>query len=106
MVAEDDAISRPTTFLGVLRAGDELSADGLLELAVTSGMCRDCDFFYSDELRVSPVSKSIEAFCKPKWSPDLLLSTNYIGRLWCATLQLIGRTEATLEDLERHGEYD
>jgi ADP-heptose:LPS heptosyltransferase/GT2 family glycosyltransferase len=105
-VAKDAAVSRPSTFLGVLRAGDELSVDGLQELAVTSGMRRACDFFYSDEQRISPVSKSMEAFCKPQWSPDLLLSTNYIGRLWCASLRLIERTEATLEDLRVLGEYD
>jgi ADP-heptose:LPS heptosyltransferase/GT2 family glycosyltransferase len=93
-------------FLAVLRAGDELSIDALLELAVTSGMHRDCDFFYSDEQCISPTTNSMEAFCKPQWSPDLLLSTNYIGRLWCASLQLIERTGVTLQDLRSLGEYD
>lgn len=99
-------LARPADFLAVLRAGDELSIDALFELAVISGMYRDCEFLYSDEQRVSPVSGSMEAFCKPQWSPDLLLSTNYIGRLWCATLRLIERTGATLEDLRKLGEYD
>jgi ADP-heptose:LPS heptosyltransferase/GT2 family glycosyltransferase len=105
-VAEAACAAPLPSFLGVLRAGDELSADALLELAVTSGMCRDCDFFYSDEQRISPATESMEAFCKPQWSPDLLLSTNYIGRFWCANLQLIDRTGTTLNDLRRLGEYD
>jgi ADP-heptose:LPS heptosyltransferase/GT2 family glycosyltransferase len=105
-VVECACAAQPPAFLGVLRAGDELSTDALLELAMTSGMCRDCDFFYSDEQCISPVTKSMEAFCKPQWSPDLSLSTNYIGRLWCASLQLITRTRATLNDLRRFGEYD
>jgi ADP-heptose:LPS heptosyltransferase/GT2 family glycosyltransferase len=105
-VAEHACVARQPNFLGVLRAGDELGADALLELSVTSGMSRDCDFLYSDEQRISPVTKSMETFYKPQWSPDLLLSTNYIGRLWCAALQLIERTGATLGDLRQFGEYD
>jgi ADP-heptose:LPS heptosyltransferase/GT2 family glycosyltransferase len=105
-LAEHACAASPVGFLGVLRAGDELSLDALLELAVSSGMHRDCDLLYSDEQRVSPVTRSMEAFCKPQWSPDLLLSMNYIGRLWCAALPLIERTGATLEDMRRLGEYD
>src|SRR5271166_2059227 len=51
---------------GVLAAGDELSRDALLEFAVISGMHRDADFLYSDELRISPVSKALEPFLKPQ----------------------------------------
>jgi ADP-heptose:LPS heptosyltransferase/GT2 family glycosyltransferase len=88
-------------------AGDELSVDALLQLAVTSALYRDADFlYYSDEWRISPVSGEAEPFLKPQWSPDLLLSTNYIGRLWCTTPHLIARTGATLRDLLRLGEYD
>ena len=76
-------------FLGILAAGDELSCDAMLEFSVTSGMHRDCDFFYSDEKCINPVTGVIEEFFKPQWSPDLLLSTNYIGRFWCASLELL-----------------
>jgi lipopolysaccharide heptosyltransferase II len=100
-----DRFGRPVLF-GVIGAGDELSVDALLEFAVTTGMYRDADFFYSDELRISPVSKAVEPFLKPQWSPDLLLSTNYIGRLWCAKAELMERTGATLDDVFRFGEYD
>jgi ADP-heptose:LPS heptosyltransferase/GT2 family glycosyltransferase len=91
---------------GLLAAGDELSVDALLELAVTSALYRDADFLYSDELRISPVSGETEPFLKPQWSPDLLLSTNYIGRLWCVAPLLLARAGATLRDLLRLGEYD
>lgn len=95
-----------SVWAGVLAAGDELSCDALLEFAVATGMRRDVDFFYSDELRWNPISKAVEPFFKPDWSPDLLLSTNYIGRIWFVTAQLIERTGATLEELLRRGEYD
>jgi ADP-heptose:LPS heptosyltransferase/GT2 family glycosyltransferase/tetratricopeptide (TPR) repeat protein len=95
-----------SVLFGLLAAGDELGKDALLEFAVTSGMYRDADFFYSDELRISPVSKAVEPFLKPQWSPDLLLSTNYVGHLWFATAELLGRTGATSEDVVLFGEYD
>jgi ADP-heptose:LPS heptosyltransferase/GT2 family glycosyltransferase len=93
-------------FLGILGAGDELGCDAMLELSVTSGMHRDCDFFYSDELCVNPSTSVVEEFFKPQWSPDLLLSTNYIGRFWCASRELLERSEATVADLLNLGEYD
>ena len=97
--------ARPV-FLGVLAAGDEPSCDALLEMSVTTGMHRGCDFFYSDEQCINPATGAVEEFLKPQWSPDLLLSTNYIGRFWCASRELLERSEATLADLLNLGEYD
>jgi O-antigen biosynthesis protein len=97
---------RHPVFLGILTAGDELGCDAFLELAVTSGLSRDCDFFYSDELCINSATGAFEEFFKPQWSPDLLLSTNYIGRFWCARRELLERTEVTLADLLDLGEYD
>lgn len=93
-------------FFGILAAGDELAADALLEFAMASGLERSADFFYSDELRVSPVSGTMEPFLKPQWSPDLLLSTNYIGRFWCASAKLAERAGATVDTLLQCGDYD
>jgi ADP-heptose:LPS heptosyltransferase/GT2 family glycosyltransferase len=93
-------------FLGILAAGDELSCDALLEVSVTSGMHRDCDFFYSDEGCINPATGVVEKFFKPQWSPDLLLSTNYIGRFWCGSRELFERSEATVADLLNFGEFD
>jgi tetratricopeptide (TPR) repeat protein len=95
-----------SALFGLIAAGDELSNDALSEFAVSSGVNRDADFFYSDELRISPVTKAVESFLKPQWSPDLLLATNYIGRLWFAKMELIERIGATSDDLSQFGEYD
>src|SRR5262249_16444782 len=43
---------------------------------------------------------------KPDFSPDLLLSTNYIGRPWFASSALFGRSGVTINDLRQDGEYD
>ncbi len=74
----------------LLLPGDEPSADALLELAVAGGMNPQADMLYGDEVRLSPVSNEKEPFFKPDFSPDLMLSTNYIGRPWVATAGAAG----------------
>jgi ADP-heptose:LPS heptosyltransferase/GT2 family glycosyltransferase len=99
---------RSTTLrlVGLLSAGDRLGCDALLRIALASGLHRDADLLYADEVRISPVSNEREPFFKPDFSPDLLLSTNYIGRPWFASTALLGRSGVTLRDLLRDGEYD
>ncbi len=89
-----------------LLPGDEPGADALLELAVAAGRHPDQALLYGDEVRISPVSQEKEPFFKPDYSPDLLLATNYIGRLWAATAALLAQTQATPASLMAHGEYD
>ena len=92
--------------VGFLSAGDRLGCDALLRMALASGLHRDADMLYADEVRSSPVSREREAFFKPDFSPDLLLSTNYIGRPWFASTALLGRSGVTTRDLLQAGEYD
>ena len=54
----------------------------------------------------APTSREREPFCKPDFSPDLLLSTNYIGRPWFATADLLARAKVTPRALLRDAEYD
>jgi len=93
------------TFVTVLRSGDRLGCDALLEVAIATGLDRSAEFIYSDERRTDPVSGEVTAFFKPGWSPDLLLSTNYIGRLWFACMPLLSRLEMTLPRLIGGSEY-
>jgi hypothetical protein len=92
--------------VGFLLPGDQLGCDALLETALSSGLHRAADFFYADEVRISPASREREPFCKPDFSPDLLLSTNYIGRPWFASTALLGKTGVTWRSLVEAGEYD
>ncbi|HEV2303094.1 MAG TPA: glycosyltransferase family 9 protein [Stellaceae bacterium] len=89
-----------------LSAGDVLGCDALIALAMASGLHPEADFFYADERRRSPVSGEVEAFFKPQFSPELLLATNYIGRVWCAEPDLFQRVGAGLDGWRRFGEYD
>ena len=100
LARDDDA------FHLILTPGDELGVDALAELALGSGLHREADLIYADETRISPISQEREPFFKPDYSPDLLLSTNYIGRPWAATGALLARTGVTPESLHARGEYD
>lgn len=90
----------------ILRPGDELGVDALAELAIGSGLHPEADLIYADENRISPISREREAFLKPDYSPDLLWSTNYIGRPWVALGRLLVGTGLTAASLTEWGEYD
>jgi ADP-heptose:LPS heptosyltransferase/GT2 family glycosyltransferase len=94
------------TLIGFLTPGDRLGCDALLRIALASGLHPHADLLYADEVRVSPTSREREPFFKPDFSPDLLLSTNYIGRPWFASAALFERTGLRRCDLLEAGEYD
>src|SRR5437764_1236531 len=98
--------AKHAAFLAMLSPGDALGCDALLEMALTTAAHRDADFLYSDERRLNPASGKVEAFFKPQWSPDLMSSTNYVRRLWCARADLAARIAASRDDLLQYGDYD
>ncbi len=100
------AEAEPGTLFGVLCPGDELAVDAFAEVAVAGALNRAADLLYADEARISPASNEREAFFKPDFSPDLLLSANYIGRPWFAAAALLQRVAVTPRALLRDGEYD
>ena len=48
----------------------------------------------------------MQPFYKPDWSPELLLSTNYIGRAWCATGALMRAVGLTDTEVASGRDYD
>ncbi|HXH07158.1 MAG TPA: glycosyltransferase family 2 protein [Vicinamibacterales bacterium] len=68
-------------FVGLLDPGDALSPSALYEVARTLERRSDCDVIYSDEDRIDALGLRHAPRFKPDWSPELLLSQNYIGRL-------------------------
>jgi ADP-heptose:LPS heptosyltransferase/GT2 family glycosyltransferase len=93
-------------FVMPLTPGDELGVDALAELAVAHGLHPDAEALYADETRISPVSLERKAFLKPDFSPDLLLSTNYIGRPWVVLGHVLAGLGATAATLAEAGEYE
>jgi ADP-heptose:LPS heptosyltransferase/GT2 family glycosyltransferase len=90
---------------GFLSPGDELGCDALAEVALFAARHPQAEIVYADESRVSPVTGVREAFFKPGWSPDLLLSTNYIGRPWFVTAKLLAKCKISWDQLATEGEY-
>jgi ADP-heptose:LPS heptosyltransferase/GT2 family glycosyltransferase len=94
-----------TSYVMVMQAGDELGCDALLEFAIASSSDRGAEFLYADDRRIDPATGKIEAFFKPDWSPDLLLSTDYIGRAWCARMDLMQRAGLSIAYLAKGNPY-
>ena len=88
----------------VIEAGDQLAPDMLFEFAAETARNSAVEFVYCDERRVDPDSQSAEAFFKPDWSPDLLLSCNYIGRAFCVHDAVLKRCRISRpEMIENYG---
>lgn len=93
-------------FVVMLNAGDRLGADALLEFATESALVTETEFIYGDERCFDPSSEKLQKWLKPDWSPDLLLSMNYVGRGWCASTGLIERVGLELDHLASVSDYD
>ena len=63
----------------LLHSGTLLRADALAEL-VDTALERRADLTYADEVQVDAASGATQRVCRPKWSPDFLLSYPYIGQ--------------------------
>jgi GT2 family glycosyltransferase len=75
-------------FVGVIGADDELAPEALFELVKRLNES-DQDIVYSDEDWLSETGRREDPLFKPDWSPDLLLSTNYLERFGLFRRQLI-----------------
>lgn len=101
-----EAVLNESRWIGLLQAGDQLGCDALLQLAVAAGLDGEADLLYSDERCWNATERRLDAFFKPKWSPDLLMSRNYFGRLWCASADVWQRAAVGIGEVLKHGEYD
>lgn len=86
---------------GVMRisVGDQLAHEALCKLAKAFDKYPEAQLFYSDEDVLGPKkTRCLPAF-KPGWNPDLLLSTNYIGRLALYKRRLLWQLESEHSEL-------
>jgi len=68
-------------FLAFLDHDDELAPTALFEVVKQLNIAPELDLLYSDEDKIDGTGLRTEPSFKPSWSPDLLLSTNYINHL-------------------------
>ena len=67
-------------FCAVIGCGDTLAPDALFRV-VELMAASDADVVYTDENSIDEAGELSDPILKPSWSPELLLSTNYVGRL-------------------------
>jgi GT2 family glycosyltransferase len=67
-------------FVGLLEASDELAPDALFEVVKLLQELPEADLTYSDVDEIDEKGNRSRPYFKPGWSPDLLLSGNYISQ--------------------------
>ena len=66
------------TFLAFLDHDDVLTPDALLEMALRLEQTPEADLLYSDEDKLTKAGDLVQPFYKPDFSPELLLTHNYL----------------------------
>lgn len=93
-------------FVAFLDSDDELTPDALYEVARAIRDSRDVDVIYSDEDKLDDYDRRYEPFFKPDWSPDLLLSCNYICHFLVVRRQLLMQVGGLRSDFDGSQDYD
>ena len=68
-------------YVGVVGQADELPCEALFVMAERINEEPDLDLLYSDHDAIAPDGEYVAPFFKPDWSPELLLSMNYLSPL-------------------------
>ncbi len=87
-------------FLAVLDGGGVVAADALFHIVDLLNREPATDVIYCDEDCIDARGRRDQPFFKPGWSPDLILSMNYAGRL------TVLRRELVLQAGGGSGDYD
>ena len=66
----------------------------------------NADFLYSDEDKIDARGNRVEPFFKPKWSPDLLRSENYIAHLSVLRTELLDSVGGFRSAFDGSQDYD
>ena len=93
-------------FIAFLEPGDEVAHQALFELVARLQSDPDLDVVYSDEDSLDFIGRRTEPLFKPDWSPDLLLSTNYLQRFGIFRRNRISEIGAFAADAGRAQPYD
>ena len=93
-------------FIGLLDNDDVLDKDALYEVAVALNKDSSLDFIYSDEDKINVDGKYCDPSFKPDWSPDTLLSHNYICHFSVIRKSIIEKVGMFRKGYEGSQDYD
>jgi GT2 family glycosyltransferase/SAM-dependent methyltransferase len=93
-------------FVGLLDHDDELKPNALAEVARLLNVRRDLDFIYSDEDKKDVNGRLTSPFFKPAWSPDLLMSVNYVTHFSVYRREILDRVGGLRPGYEGSQDYD
>ncbi len=93
-------------FVGLLDHDDELSPEALFEVVKRLNEYPTLDLLYSDEDKLEMDGQRVDPFFKPDWSPDLLLSMNYITHLSVFRRSLLQELGGFRRGFEGSQDYD
>lgn len=92
--------------VGFLDDDDKLTPDALFEAIKCLNEHPKADLIYSDEDKISEDDKYCDPFFKPDWSPDMILSCNYINHFSVFRKSLLLKIGAFREGFEGSQDYD
>jgi glycosyltransferase involved in cell wall biosynthesis/ubiquinone/menaquinone biosynthesis C-methylase UbiE len=93
-------------FICFLDHDDELAPFALYEVVKLLNLNPEIDFIYSDEDKLDEAGKRCDAFFKPDWSPDLLLSVMYTCHLGIYRKKLVDSIGGFRNGVDGSQDYD
>ncbi len=104
--ATNDAIAMACgDYIAFMDNDDELAEDALYEMVLAIA-AHDPDILYSDEDFISPDGRYVNPHFKPDFSPDLLLSHNYVTHLLVVRRSLLNEIGALRSQFDGAQDYD
>lgn len=93
-------------FVAFVDHDDELRPDALAEVARCLNEDRELDLIYTDEDKRDLDGALVEPFFKPDWSPDLLMSVNYLNHLSVVRRELVDKVGGLRSEYDGSQDYD
>lgn len=93
-------------FIALLDHDDALCPNALSEVARLISGHEDADLIYSDEDKIDFEGNYCYPYFKPDWSPDMLLSMNYISHLTVYRKELFDRLGGFRSEFDGAQDYD